>query len=247
MRLDLAFTLVDIPETGNAAWYQAAAKLMIASARAAYQNHDLRIIQMTDEASQVQEDIDIRFTPASKVERNELAQFRGHCTAEWSLQTDRPTILCDVDMLWNNDQLTDAFKHPTADIWLFERPHMEAQAFNGGLILTQPYQYEFWTVYREMMKTLPKDICGWWGDQIGLTAMVGTPEPDQKGCKRFGSTIGYLPAKLISPTPREAPSALIDAPVMHYKGKAKRKALMVDYFKLLQEKWARDADTRATA
>jgi hypothetical protein len=236
VKLDLVFPLIDLPDTGNADWYQAAADMMLASAKLAFKNHDVRYVQMTDEASKVVDGIDIRFTPTPKCEREELAQYRGHCTAEWALYTDRPSILCDVDLLWNNGSITQLIEpsDKMPDIVLFSRPNNSFQPFNGGLILTQPGQKQFWETYRGMMRVLPNDCKGWWGDQIALGMMTGVPQPSQNAVKSFGSSVAFLPIDLVAPSPKTQPSALLNTAAVHWKGGGKRKPWMPDYFKLLQ-------------
>ena len=236
MKFDLAFQLVDLPETGYADWYQAAASMMLESAKYAFKGHDVRFIQLTDEASKVVDGVNIRFTPTSKCEREELMQFRGHCTAEWSLYTDRPTVFCDVDLLWNNDGITQLFDGP--DIILFARGNNAFQPFNGGLIVTQPGQKQFWETYRSMMNVLPNDCKGWWGDQIALGVMTGLPQPGQNGINRFGSSIAFMPIDLVAPSPKTQPSALLNTTAVHWKGGNKRKKWMPEYFALLQSYWA---------
>jgi hypothetical protein len=242
MRFDLAFVLIDLPETGNADWYQSAAAMMLESARHAFQGHDVRYVQMTDEASKVVDGADIKFNPTSKCERSELAMYRGHCTAEWALYTDRPTILCDVDMLWNNDDILALFDfEPRADIALFIRRENLLQPFNGGLIMTQPGQKQFWETYRDMMKTLPMDIRSWWGDQIGLSVMTGLPNQEQNGAIRHDSKVAYIPIDLVAPSPKSEPTELLTTPAVHWKGGKKRKPWMPNYYEMLQRNWSAKA------
>lgn len=258
MKFDLSFQLVDLPETGNASWYSAAASMMLASARQAFKHHDMRVIQMTDEASAVVDGIDIRFAPTPKCERAELMQYRGHCTAEWALQTDRPTIFCDVDLLWNNDSIKILMEpvrrlarvgasgdgnfleclDPPPDITLFVRQANAFQPFNGGLIVTQPKQDLFWTTYRSMMKVLPNDCKGWWGDQIALGVLAGLPQPGQSGAHRYGSRLAFLPIELVAPSPKTVPiPVLLETSALHFKG-AKRKPDLANYFAMLQRNWS---------
>lgn len=244
MRFDLAFPLIDCQDNPNMEWYRAAAKMMIASARFAYQNHDMRVVQITDEASEAADDIDVRFHTSPKVERDVLMQYRGHCTAEWALHTDRPVIFCDVDLLWNTDALTGCLQ-PIDDservpgIVLCQRPNL-LQPFNGGLIMTQPGQRKFWEMYRGMMRHLPTDLRGWWGDQIALGVMVGAPDGESRAKVKFGSSIAYLPADIVAPSPKQFPMQVLENPAVHLKGND-RKAWIVDYFKLLQAKWAAES------
>ncbi len=241
MRFDLVFCLIDIDDNPNAEWYREAARLMIASARRAYRGHDMRVVQITDEASQAAEDIDVRFNASAKVEREELMQYRGHCLAEWALETDRPLIFCDVDLLWNTDALTGCLL-PQQDpryeltaappgIVLTQRKNL-LQPYNGGLILSQPKQTRFWETYRAMMKSLPEDLRGWWGDQIALAVMMGAPEDAKPARLRFGSTIACLPVEIVAPSPKEKPTQVMENPAVHFKG-GKRKPWMADYSDML--------------
>jgi len=229
---DLCFPLLDIPDSQNLEWYRAAAKLMVTSARRAYRGHDMRIIQLTDETSQRCDDIDGEFTLGGNCTRETLAKYRGKLTAEWCLQTDRPAILCDVDLLWNTDGLTGCFQPPSPGIILTYRPGFPFQPFNGGMILTNPDQTEFWAKYKSLMDNLPVDVHGWWGDQIGLAVMMGTPQHDQNGDTRFGSRVVYLPMEIVCPAPKSMPEKLWETPAIHMKG-SKRKPWLVGYFEML--------------
>lgn len=231
MQFDVCFSLIDVDDSPNKAWYQAAASLMAISAKRAFRNHDCRIIQLTDAESQICPDATTRYVYSQKCPPDELAQYRGILTAEWALQADRPAILCDVDLLWNNDGLVRCFEtDPKPDIVFTQRPNA-FQPFNGGLILTQPHQTDFWAKYRKMMDELPVDIRPWWGDQIALGMMMGTPE-SERGGRRFGSTVAYLPHDLISPAHKSQPTSVSSAPSIHFKG-GKRKKWMADYFDML--------------
>lgn len=243
MRLDIVFTLVDCAEPDTAAWYRAAARMMLDSARHAFAGHDVRYVQMTDGASEMQ-DVDIRFTPSQKaVPQSELAQYRGLCTAEWALQADRPAILCDVDVLWNNDDITQVMnadlKGTPPDIVLFSRQHNPFQPYNGGLIITQPGQTAFWTTYKQMMgETLPVECRKWWGDQIALTCMCGTPEPGRNGALKFGSRVAFVPIDLVAPSPKSEPTQLLETSSVHFKGWKKRRPWMSSYYELLNQSWS---------
>jgi hypothetical protein len=139
-------------------------------------------------------------------------------------------------MLWNHDEIVNGFDGP--DICLFIRRENLFQPFNGGLILTQPYQTKFWETYRDMMKTLPMDVRPWWGDQIGLVAMTGLPDQGQDGAVRFGSKVAYIPIDLVAPSPKTEPEGLLRTSAVHWKGGKKRKPMMPRYFERLQEKWS---------
>src|SRR5688500_367296 len=94
MRFDLAFVLIDL----GVPWYKTAAAEMIRSARRAYQDHDMRVVQLTDSQSPHCPDVDGVFTLDSEVTEAQLAQAKGHLIAEYALQADRPVIFCDVDI-----------------------------------------------------------------------------------------------------------------------------------------------------
>ena len=238
MKLDLVFALIDC-DTPNRDWYRAAASMMIASARRAYRAHDTRVVQIADEASEIAADVDVRYTAASKVERDELMQYRGHCLAEWALQTDRPLVFCDVDLLWNTDGITGCLYTPNSPIQsppgivLTQRKNL-LQPYNGGLILSQPGQKRWWETYRAMMSsdTMPVDIRGWWGDQIALAVMMGAPEDGKIAARRFGSTVACLPVDLVAPSPKSEPTQVLGTPAIHLKG-GKRKPWMAGYFERL--------------
>lgn len=230
MNLDIVFPLIDIDDNPSKDWYFSAATMMVASAKRAFRNHDIRLVQLTDEASRLIPGTDYRFECSPKVTWQGLAQYRGHSAAEWALQTDRPAVICDVDLLWNNDAITLVLEHGT-DLVLTRRA-LSIQPFNGGLILTQPNQTKWWSTYKQMMKELPNDIKPWWGDQIGLAVMMGVPDENQNGAVKFGSRVAYLPVDLLAPSPKSQPTQISATPATHFKG-GKRKPWMADYFQML--------------
>jgi hypothetical protein len=246
MKLDLAFALIDIENHPNREWYRAAAGMMLESARHAFKDHDLRIVQLTDKSTPVCEGVNEAYAPAEKAEWKTFIQYRSLLFADWALHTDRPTILCDVDLLWNNDSITDLMQDTfrdqvystTPDITLFRREGFGVQPFNGGLILTQPGRYAFWYTFREMMRTLPNDIKHWWGDQIALGVMLGMPEQGQNGIRKFNSVVAYLPVDLVAPAPKVKPTEPLKTSAVHFKGGGKRKPWYPDYFDMLHRSWS---------
>ncbi len=216
MKFDLAFTLLDL----GVPWYKTAASEMIRSARRAYKDHDMRVVQLTDNRSARHPDADGGFILDTDVKGNQLAQGKGHLMAEFALQADRPVVFCDVDLIWNNDGIVEDLVN-IEDVACLWREDMPCMPFNTGLVLTPPQQDEFWDVYRSACETLPPEMCAWWGDQVAMTAANLITRQH----------VTRMDMDVMAPAITELPDAPLDTPAVHFKGDTKN--LMIPYARML--------------
>lgn len=224
MKFDLAFVLIDLDEPR----YKAAACEMIRSARRAYKDHDMRVVQLTDNRSAHCPDADAIFSLDTDVKGANFCQMKGFVMAEYALKADRPVVFCDVDLLWNSDYLVASleFVEHVACLW---REDLPAMPYNTGIVLTQPSEREFWGAYKSACESLPPEICAWWGDQVAMTATA-------VNCEHWKSTRGLMTPmdmEKIAPAIDEIPAAPLNTPAVHFKGDRKR--LMPAYARLLDK------------
>lgn len=218
MKFDLAFVLVDL---GNP-WYKTAASEMIRSARRAYKDHDMRVVQITDSKTAHHPDADGVFGGNVECSAAQMCQFKGHFIAEYALQAENPVIFTDVDMIWNNDGAIELLE--AEPVVLAYRENMPSMPFNAGFIATHG-QNDFWRHYREAMDNMPVEVRGWWGDQFGLLAPILKTE-------RYKDW-GWVLMDNIAPAIDKLPAAPLTTPAVHFKGK--RKSMMVPYARMLDK------------
>jgi hypothetical protein len=216
MKFDLAFVLIDLDEPN----YRAAASEMIRSARRAYKDHDMRVVQLTDNRSAHHPDVDGVFTLDTDVKGKQFCQMKGFVMAEFALKADRPVIFCDVDLIWNNDALVRSPDFEYAHVGCLWREDLACMPFNTGVVMTHPNK-QFWVAYKDAIETLPPEICAWWGDQVAMTAA---------DCITGGS-VTRMSMEKIAPCITELPSEPLTTPAVHFKGDTKR--LMLPYARML--------------
>lgn len=219
MKFDLCFVLVDL----GVPWYKQAASEMIRSARRAYKDHDMRVVQLSDSKTDPHPDADGVFGFKTDVVTENLCQFKGHAIATYALQADRPVIFCDVDLLWQNDKLIEWGAQ--AGVACMFRHDMPSMPINTGVIWTQAGETPFWTIYRVAVDDLPTEMQGWWGDQAAMTAAWLTAQ-EQPYMHRWDMS-------LTAPAPDTLPEKPLDTPAVHFKGA--RKSLMIPYARMLDK------------
>lgn len=215
MKFTLAFVLIDLDP-----WYKMAASEMIRSARRAYKDHDMTVVQLTDNRSAHCPDADGVFMLDTDVKGNQLAQAKGHLMAEFALKATEPVVFSDVDLIWNNDGLVGKVERHSVNV--LQRDDMLCMPYNTGIVVSPDQFPAFWEDYRDICASLPPEICAWWGDQI---AMAIAP-------RRFApEAIHELPMDEIAPAPTELPPEPLTTPAVHFKGEAKH--LMVPYARMV--------------
>lgn len=220
MKFDLAYVLVDLGEP----WYKQAASEMIRSARRAYANHDMRVVQLSDRKTPICPDADGQFSFDVDVTKDWLCQFKGGAIASYALQADRPVIFCDVDVIWNKDTLFEELDGREG-IFLLERDDMSSMPINAGLVVTWHRERLFWSAYRAACENLPAEVRGWWGDQFALTGTLVHLKGD--------APVSLLRMDRIAPAIDALPGKPLDTPAVHFKGE--RKHLMLPYARMLDQ------------
>lgn len=215
MQFDLCFVLLDLGEP----WYKQAASEMIRSARRAYKDHDMRVVQLGDNRSPHCPDADGVFGLDTDVKGNELAYAKGHLMATYALQAEHPVIFCDVGLIWNTDYLASAspYLQHVACLWREDFPCMP---FNTGIVVTPP-KMGFWQTYLAAIGSLPPEMRAWWGDQVAMMAADSL----------LGSGATRMPMDKIAPTITDLPDAPLTTPAVHFKGDTKH--LMIPYARIV--------------
>lgn len=242
MKLDLAFVLIDLGES----WYKTAASEMIRSARRAYKDHDMRVVQLTDAKTAHHPDADGVFSLGTDVAKEQMCQAKGHLIAEYALKADRPVIFCDVDLIWNNAgalQELAGGEHVSC-LW---RDDMPSMPINTGIVGTFG-EKGFWEVYRAACENLPSEVCGWWGDQFAMSAAwldYFAARPNLE----WGCPLRKMDMDQVAPAIDTLPDKPLDTPAVHFKGP--RKHLMVPYARMLDQgrgfDYARPSDMNSAA
>lgn len=217
MKFDLAFVLIDLGDP----FYKQAASEMIRSARRAYKDHDMRVVQLSDRKTAPHPDANGVFGFDTEVDKSNLCQFKGGAIASYALQADRPVVFCDVDLLWQNDGLVRQFPQG-ATIGVMEREGMACMPYNSGIITTTEPFTSFWISYRAVIESLPEEVCGWWGDQFALP--ITAADFDWTALHRFKMDD-------IAPAIDALPSEPLTTPAVHFKGS--RKSMMFPYARML--------------
>lgn len=218
MKFDLAFVLIDLDEP----LYRVAASEMIRSARRAYKDHDMRVVQLTDNRSAHHPDVDGVFSLDTDVKGANFCQMKGFVMAEYALKADRPVIFCDVDLIWNNDGIARFWQKD--EVRVLERGDMPAMPYNTGVVTTPPEVCRaFWEDYRKTCEHLPAEVCAWYGDQFAMLATVS----------RFIGEVDTMNMDAWAPAIDELPAAPLDSPAVHFKGDRKR--LMAPYARMLDK------------
>jgi hypothetical protein len=225
MKFFLAFVLIDLDEP----LYRVAASEMIRSARRAYKDHDMRVVQLTDNRSERHPDVDAVFNLDTDVKGSNFCQMKGFLMAEFALKADRPVVFCDVDLLWNHDGILRYMcPEVVSCMW---RSENAAMPINTGLVLSGGLP-RFWKRYSAACEDLPSEVAAWYGDQFAmLVAWTSVLEEDREIYAE--PPVRKLAMNAAAPAIDELPSEPLDTPAVHFKGD--RKKLMAPYARLLDK------------
>jgi|SRR5688572_2417790 len=225
MKFDLAFVLIDLDEPR----YKAAACEMIRSARRAYKDHDMRVVQLTDNRSARCPDADGVFSLDTDVKGANFCQMKGFVMAEYALKADRPVVFCDVDLLWNNDGALKYIAEFGPGVSCLWRSNNASMPINTGVVLSNDFP-RFWESYRRACEDLPSEVAAWYGDQFAmLPAWNAIIEEDRE--IYAPRPVRKLDMDAFAPAIDEVPDAPLTTPAVHFKGDRKR--LMPAYARLL--------------
>lgn len=221
MKFDLVFPLIDLGNEAAPA-YKAMASEMIRSARRAFKDHEMRVVQLTDNRGVHHPDADGVFAMDTECQPEQLCQFRGYMTAEYALKNpDNKIMFCDVDLIFANDSAANAMMEIPRKIHLMER-NWPCMPYNNGFVMTEG-NGEFWGRYQKCIASYPLDLCSWWTDQLAMATTV-LHSDDSRFV--FHNMDKWLPA------PDEPPTQALGGFAAHFKG-PNRKRMMVDYARLL--------------
>lgn len=224
--IDLVFLFIDYGDP----FLRQATTEMLRSAEAAMPG--INIVQIRDGKS--------RLHPYAKAERvfgdvarEDLAAFKGIAFATHAIETDRPTIFADVDLIWNNDgaaQCLHLMPRPSVAVLHRTEKAFAVQPYNTGMILYAPGDdASFWGAYRDMCESCMPGFREWWGDQLAMSALIGFP--GNAGAV-LGTDVKPLPMDEAAAAPDTLPTERMSSWATHFKG-ARRKEWLVKYARVL--------------
>lgn len=223
--IDLVFLFIDYGDP----FLRQATTEMLRSAEAAMPG--INIVQLRDSKSRLHP-----FANAERVfgdvPREDLAAFKGIAFATHAIETDRPTIFCDVDLIWNNAGAAEWLRNQqTASVALLYRPDdaFAVQPYNTGMILYMPTADIFWCRYRAKCESCMPGFREWWGDQIAMASLVGdNPNPYSQIADAW---VRGIPMDEAAAAPDTLPTGRMSSWATHFKGR--RKEWLVRYARVL--------------
>lgn len=222
---DLAFLYVDL---GNQFLKQATTEMLRSAVRAM---PGVNIVQLRDKKSPLHPFANAERLFDKEVGADELAAFKGWAFAAHAIQTERPTIFCDVDVIWNGPGAAErlrVWQPGSIGVLYRDVPDLKIMPYNTGMILYQPKARTFWREYQAMCESCKDGFRAWWADQLAMSAMIGHHSEAQMVCQAY---IELLDMDAVVPAPSEIPTAPMKGWATHFKGP--RKEWLIRYARLL--------------
>lgn len=175
--IDLVYLWLDFSDH----WLKTATTEMIMSAQRAMPG--INIIQISDKAARKHPLANSAMVFDKIVDRADLAAFKGYAFAEHALRTERPTIFCDVDVIWSSVAAAEALRfYHLPTIWLSSRDSDEfaIMPYDTAVMMYRPGDADtryFWREYQRMCDSCKPGFREWWGDQLALGALMGHEYP----------------------------------------------------------------------
>ncbi len=207
--IDLVYLWLDFGDH----WLKTATTEMIMSAQRAMPG--INIIQISDKAARKHPLANSAMVFDKIVDQGEVAAFRGYAIAQHMLATERRAIVCDVDMIWNNDGAAK-FAQGT-DIPVACGFDDSAMA-DTSLIVARPGCSKFWGPYQRMCDALKGEPRAYGGDRFAFYAMIG--QPYRHEFRLAGASVA----------PAEQPTAPMDCWATHF---AAHRDWLVPYARML--------------
>ena len=163
--IDLCYLWLDYGDT----WLKTACTEMLRSAQRAMPG--INVVQISDNKSRIHPMANASLIIDHDVPKSELAAFKGTAFARHALQTERPTIFCDVDLIWNNEDAADFVRHaPEPRIMMHRRANVDwaILPFDPAMILYKPSLSGFWDKYQRLCDSCKPGFREWWGDQLAF-------------------------------------------------------------------------------
>jgi len=104
------------------------------------------------------------------------------------------------------------------DVGLMWRQSKADQPVNTGLILARPGCPEFWAKYGNIIAALPKEVHGWWCDQLGFAILLGALHSPWDKFQCLDARVQLIDWRVGCATPEKAAD---EAWALHYKGARK--------------------------
>ena len=210
--IDLVYLWLDF----NDVWLKTATTEMIRSAQRAMPG--INIIQISDQGARKHPLANSAMVFDKIVEQGEVAAFRGYAIAQHMLATERPAIICDVDLIWNNANACGVLSAMRGHVGLSPRSENAAMPYDTAVILAKPGHDRFWKSYQECCDALGGEPRAYGGDQTA----IASHHVLQNG--------GWHDAEELVRAPNERPTSQYSCPALHFSA---HRDWLVPYARLL--------------
>lgn len=172
----------------------------------------------SDELSRL---FDVVVTLRIPVDVKTLCFDRARAMVAYQQMSVAKTIFCDPDIEFIRPVPFGKF-----DVGLLWRAIKADQPVNTGLIIARPGCPEFWNRYGKIVNALPKEVRGWWCDQLGFAILLGAEHQAWDALKIMDARVQLIDWRVGCATPEKASD---EAWAYHYKG-ARKGAWAKTYF-----------------
>lgn len=140
----------------------------------------------------------------------------------WQRQATAPIAFVDPDLLFQRPiQIPD-----DADVGLLWRKKI-CEPINTGMILAKPGNHEFWQHYGNATATLPRQLYGWFCDQLAFSVMFGSMHQPGDIVEFKGAKVKFIPVEEACAQPELCTP---ETWAIHYKGLRKGGDEWTKYF-----------------
>jgi len=226
--IDLVYLWLDFGD----AWLRTATTEMLRSAQRAMPG--INIVQISDNKAKIHPFANASLVFDRDVPKSELAAFKGYAFAQHALQTERLTIFCDVDLIWNNAGAGD-YLHNSSDNQISMLVHRNLESaiipYDPAVFLYWPQCYDFWAEYQMMCDSCKPGFREWWGDQLAFSAILGHHSLHDAHCGTSrDARIELLEESVACQVPVEQPTSSLASWATHF---AAHREWLVPYARLL--------------
>lgn len=181
-----------------------------------------RIVQFADATSEQIEGVDVLTRAEGLCKENLMLGRIGFLQEHFRLAAGH-IVLSDADMIWHrnpNDIFDEDF-----DIGLLWRVGVPSMPYLGGLVFARQGSeaaLHFITNWHGLARTLPREMHGWWGDQLALAIMLGSQGKPNRTTDWQGARVKIFDAgKILHSVRWPGQPAAPGTYATHYKGAKK--------------------------
>jgi hypothetical protein len=145
---------------------------LIAGLVASVRTHmpDARLVHLTVAGVEMLPGFDVLATVAINVDRKTLCRDRIVAQTMFMRTADRNTVFVDPDIEFQRS--VEPVFDGSFDCGLLWRKKPD-QPYNTGMIYAVPQSLPFWYRVARAAINLPKEVHGWWGDQLAFACVMG--------------------------------------------------------------------------